>query len=97
MIRKIQGKKLSKKTNYKQNFKKFIDSGYTNIDAFNTPSNSTVTANNNDVNNNINNNSFWIPVSDEKMETSSFPNINIPINDGLSSNDNFGFPELNNN
>ena len=25
------------------------------------------------------------------------PNINIPINDGLSSNDNFGFPELNNN
>ena len=34
MIRKIQGKKLSKKTNYKQNFKKFIDSGYTNIDAF---------------------------------------------------------------
>ena len=69
----------------------------TNIDIFNTPSNSTATANNNDVNNNINNNSFWIPVSDEKMETSSFPNINIPINDGLSSNDNFGFPELNNN
>ena len=67
----------------------------TNIDIFDTPSNSTTT--NNDVNNNINNNSFWIPVSDEKMETSSFPNINIPINDGLSSNDNFGFPELNNN
>lgn len=67
----------------------------TNIDIFNTPSNSTTT--NNDVNNNINNDSFWIPVSDEKMETSSFPNINIPINDGLSSNDNFGFPELNNN
>lgn len=66
----------------------------TNIDIFDTPSNSTT---NNDVNNNINNNSFWIPVSDEKMETSSFPNINIPINDGLSSNDNFGFPELNNN
>lgn len=67
----------------------------TNIDIFDTPSNSTT--NNNDVNNNINNNSFWIPVSDEKMETSSFPNINIPIKDGLSSNDNFGFPELNNN
>lgn len=66
----------------------------TNIDIFDTTSNSTT---NNDVNNNINNNSFWIPVSDEKMETSSFPNINIPINDGLSSNDNFGFPELNNN
>ena len=34
MLRKIQGKKLSKKANYKQNFKKFIDSGYTNTDAF---------------------------------------------------------------
>lgn len=40
---------------------------------------------------------FWIPVSDEKLETSSFPNINIPITDNLSSNDNFGFPDLNNN
>ena len=44
-----------------------------------------------------NNNPFWIPVSDEKLETSSFPNINIPITDNLSSNDNFGFPDLNNN
>ena len=34
MIRKIQGKKLSKKTNYKQNFKKFVESGYTNMEAF---------------------------------------------------------------
>lgn len=34
MVQKIQGKKLSKKTNYKQNFKKFIESKYTNIDAF---------------------------------------------------------------
>ena len=34
MIRKIQGKKLVKKTNYKQNFKKFVESGYTNLDAF---------------------------------------------------------------
>ena len=34
MLRKIQGKKLSKKTNYKQNFKKFVESGYTNLDAF---------------------------------------------------------------
>lgn len=40
---------------------------------------------------------FWIPVSDEKLETSSFPNINIPITDNLSNNDNFGFPDLNNN
>ena len=60
----------------------------TNINIFDT-SGST--------NSDSSNNSFWIPVSDEKMETSSFPNINIPINDGLSSNDNFGFPELNNN
>lgn len=44
-----------------------------------------------------NNNPFWIPVSDEKLETSSFPNINIPIANNLSSNDNFGFPDLNNN
>lgn len=61
----------------------------TNINLFDT-SGST--------NSDSNNSSFWIPVSDEKMETSSFPNINIPINDGLSSsNDNFGFPEINNN
>lgn len=44
-----------------------------------------------------NNNPFWIPVSDEKLGTSSFPNINIPIANNLSSNDNFGFPDLNNN
>ena len=58
----------------------------TNINLFDTSGNT-----NND------SSSFWIPVSDEKMETSSFPNINIPINDGLSSSDdNFGFPEINN-
>ena len=58
----------------------------TNINLFDTSGNT-----NND------NSSFWIPVSDEKMEASSFPNINIPINDGLSSSDdNFGFPEINN-
>lgn len=34
MHRKIQGKKLVKKTNYKQNFKKFVESGYTNLEAF---------------------------------------------------------------
>lgn len=48
-------------------------------------------------NSSTNNNAFWVPVSDEKIETSSFPNINIPINEELSDNDNFGFPELNNN
>lgn len=58
----------------------------TNINLFDTSGNT-----------NSDNSSFWIPVSDEKMETSSFPNINIPINDGLSSSDdNFGFPEINN-
>lgn len=42
--------------------------------------------------------SFWIPVSDSKLEASDFPNINIPIhNDNLKDgNDNFGFPEVNN-
>jgi len=44
------------------------------------------------------NNSFWIPVSDSKLETSEFPNINIPINnDNINTGeDNFGFPEVNN-
>lgn len=43
-------------------------------------------------------NSFWIPVSDSKLETGAFPNINIPItNDSLNnSEDNFGFPESDN-
>ncbi len=44
------------------------------------------------------NNSFWIPVSDSKLEHGEFPNINIPIiNDNLNNGeDNFGFPEANN-
>jgi hypothetical protein len=39
------------------------------------------------------NNMFWIPVSDSKLETKDFPNINIPINNKNFSNtkDNFGF------
>lgn len=64
-----------------------------------TPKNLDTNINLFDTSGNTNNDSssFWIPVSDEKMETSSFPNINIPINDGLSSSDdNFGFPEINN-
>lgn len=64
-----------------------------------TPKNLDTNINFFDTSGNTNNDSssFWIPVSDEKMETSSFPNINIPINDGLSSSDdNFGFPEINN-
>ena len=34
MVAKIQGKKLSKRTNNKQSFKKFIESDYTDMDAF---------------------------------------------------------------
>jgi len=34
MVSKIQGKKLSKRTNNKQGFKKFVDSDYTDLDAF---------------------------------------------------------------
>jgi len=34
MAVKIQGKRLSKRTNYKQSFKKFIDSDYKDLDAF---------------------------------------------------------------
>ena len=43
-------------------------------------------------------NSFWIPVSESKLEPSEFPNINIPIsNDNLvNDEDNFGFPEVDN-
>lgn len=63
----------------------------TNINIFD---NST---NNNNINTTDNSSSFWTPASDEKMETSFFPNINIPISDGLSSSDNFGFPKINNN
>ena len=42
------------------------------------------------------NNMFWIPVSDSKLETKDFPNINIPINNKNFSNtkDNFDFPDL---
>lgn len=42
------------------------------------------------------NNMFWIPVSDSKLETKDFPNINILINNKNFSNtkDNFGFPDL---
>lgn len=41
-------------------------------------------------------NSFWVPVSDSKLETNAFPSINIPISNNINQNDNFGFPDLNN-
>ena len=54
--------------------------------------------NNDNSNEEVNNNSFWVPVSDSKLETSAFPNIEIPItNDNLNTDvDNFGFPEVDN-
>ena len=41
------------------------------------------------------NNSFWIPVSDAKLDTDEFANINIPVTpDNMNmGEDNFGFPE----
>lgn len=53
-----------------------------NIDIFTNP-----------VDNN-NANLFWVPVSDSKLETKDFPNINIPINNNFNRNDNFGFPTI---
>ena len=43
-------------------------------------------------------NSFWIPVSDSKLDTKDFPSINIPLNQNNFSSqaDNFGFPNSNN-
>lgn len=45
--------------------------------------------------NNLNfpdNNMFWTPVSESKLETNAFPNLNLPI----SGNDKFEFPSINN-
>lgn len=44
----------------------------------------------------INNNMFWMPVSDSKLENNFFPNINSNVgNNSVNKNDNFGFPDLN--
>ena len=52
---------------------------------------------NNEVSSSSNNsNTFWIPVSDSKLESDQFPSINIPVQGNFSSdNDNFGFPSIN--
>lgn len=42
------------------------------------------------------NNMFWTPISESKIEVNSFPNLNIPINNGFNGNDNFQFPSINN-
>lgn len=44
----------------------------------------------------INNNMFWMPVSDSKLDNNFFPNINSNVgNNSVNKNDNFGFPDLN--
>lgn len=44
----------------------------------------------------IDNNMFWMPVSDSKLENNFFPNINSNVgNNSVNKNDNFGFPDLN--
>ena len=50
----------------------------------------------NPIESNNNDNLFWIPVSDSKLETKAYPNLNIPINNNLNGNDNFGFPTIKN-
>ena len=43
-----------------------------------------------------NDSTFWIPVSDSKLESDQFPSINVPIQSNFSSErDNFGFPSIN--
>ena len=42
------------------------------------------------------NNMFWMPVSDSKLETKSFPTMNIPVNNNISGNNEFIFPTINN-
>lgn len=57
----------------------------------------TVTTTDDNSLNNGDGNMFWVPISDTKLETNKFPNINIPIgNNFASGNDNFGFPNLKN-
>lgn len=42
-------------------------------------------------------NAFWIPVSDSKLDANVFPSIDIPVNNGFNgTKDNFGFPDINN-
>ncbi len=40
-------------------------------------------------------NMFWVPVSESKMDTNSFPNLNIPVNN-LNKNSEFVFPTIDN-
>ena len=41
-------------------------------------------------------NAFWVPVSDSKLDANVFPSIDIPTNNGFNgTKDNFGFPDIN--
>lgn len=41
-------------------------------------------------------NAFWVPVSDSKLDANVFPSIDIPVNNGFNgTKDNFGFPDIN--
>lgn len=43
------------------------------------------------------NSMFWVPISEPKINTNSFPNINVEVNNNKpNKNDNFLFPDLNN-
>lgn len=42
-------------------------------------------------------NAFWVPVSDSKLDANVFPSIDILVNNGFNgTKDNFGFPDINN-
>ena len=41
-------------------------------------------------------NNFWIPVNNEKVETSVFPTLNISSNSNINNNSEFVFPTINN-
>ena len=72
------------------------DNKNTKIELDINPQNTFTTTDDNFLNNG-DGNMFWVPISDTKLETNKFPNINIPIgNNFASGNDNFGFPNLKN-
>ena len=41
------------------------------------------------------NDMFWIPVSESKLETKDFPNINIPLASSVKGSNDFSFPTIN--
>lgn len=43
-----------------------------------------------------NNNAFWIPVSESKMDSKDLTNLNIPVTNNFNKNSEFVFPTINN-